>query len=391
MKLFFIKVLVTALLVLAFVPLFNYFIDPLDIFNSPSVRYVNAKKPMIEENLRTWKTYKLDNKPEVIFLGTSRTHVGLDPSNKNFEGQKTFNCALYTGLPYEYEYFFDKALKSGNLKTVIIGLDFFAFYHKMLFQDDFKREDFTGNAKYKYLFSSSVFLKSISTVQKQSNISRFIPNGMGNSLAYQQDVYNLGGHGELFRIGARNYVTKAYSEKKELNMSQVAHLQAFERILDKAYKNNIKVILFISPSHARQWEALDVALGMDKWENWKKKIILINEKAASDNNKTPFLLWDFSGYSTFTMEEIPPVGDIKAKMGWYWDASHYKKELGDIMLDRIFGSNFANGDKYKDFGVVLNSQNFDEHISNMKKQREIWLKKHPAYVEEFEKLRKEVR
>lgn len=269
---FFSKTIVSTILIMAVIGLFNYVIDPIDIFDSFRIKNINANKPMIEENMRTWKAYKLDSSPEVIFLGASRTHVGLDPSNKNFEGQKTFNCALYTGLPYEYEYFFDKSLKNGNLKTVIIGLDFVVFYHKLLFQDDFKKDDFVEKQKYSYLFSFNMVKKSLDTIRKQSAIPRFLANGMGNSEAYQQDVYNLGGHGELFRMGARNYVAKAYSERKELNMSQVAHLQAFDRILNKAYKNNIKVILFISPSHARQWEALDTALGMDKWENWKKKI-----------------------------------------------------------------------------------------------------------------------
>lgn len=389
MRGFFIKVVTVAGLLTLSIVLLNYFIDPLDIFSSKKIKGLNYSKPMIEENMRTWKAYKLDNKPEVIFLGTSRTHVGLDPSNLNFVGKEVFNSSLYTGLPYEYEYYFDKALLGGRLKNIILGLDFFAFYHKMLYQDDFRKDDFDNIGKYKYLLSFDILLKTFQTIKKQSSIPRFLDNGMGNALAYEQDVYNLGGHGELFRQAAKNYVNKAYSEKKELNMQQYEHLRAFEKILKKAYKNDINIILFISPSHARQWEALDVAVGIDKFDQWKRTLLLINEQVAADFSKKPFNFWDFSGYHNLTTEKPPPIGDTKAQMKYYWDASHYKKELGDIMLDRIFDTNFSNGNFYSDFGVLLDINNINEHLNRQQLERQQWLEKYPEYVEEFHALRQE--
>jgi hypothetical protein len=51
-------------------------------------------------------------------------------------------------------------------------------------------------------------------------------------------------------------------------------------------------------------------------------------------------------------------------MKYHWEASHYKKELGDIVLDRLL-----NISPYKDFGVELNIQNIDNHIQNLREDR----------------------
>jgi len=69
--------------------------------------------------------------------------------------------------------------------------------------------------------------------------------------------------------------------------------------------------------------------------------------------------------------------DPKIEMKWHWEASHYKHELGLIVLDRLIGLS-----EYQDFGVVLNSGNIKEHLENQKKQRAIFI--------DSEKYKKEV-
>jgi hypothetical protein len=51
-------------------------------------------------------------------------------------------------------------------------------------------------------------------------------------------------------------------------------------------------------------------------------------------------------------------------MKYHWEASHYKKELGDIVLERLL-----NISPYKDFGVELNSENIDSHIQKLRDDR----------------------
>ena len=65
---------------------------------------------------------------------------------------------------------------------------------------------------------------------------------------------------------------------------------------------------------------------------------------------------DFSVYNFLTSEIVPINKNIQMK--YYWEGSHYKNELGLIVLDRLTGN-----DKYKDFGVQLNIKNIDEYLN----------------------------
>ena len=55
----------------------------------------------------------------------------------------------------------------------------------------------------------------------------------------------------------------------------------FKKIVEFCRQNNIELIVFISPSHATQWEALRVTDRWDSFEEWKRKMVAI----------TP--VWDF--------------------------------------------------------------------------------------------------
>ena len=80
--------------------------------------------------------------------------------------------------------------------------------------------------------------------------------------------------------------------------------------------------------------------------------------------------------------------DPKARMKWYWDSSHYKKELGDIVLDRMFDGNFSGGGDCPDFGVKLTSQNIDAHLSKLRTDRAKWRASNPVDVAEIDALKK---
>ncbi|MGH1600970.1 hypothetical protein [Campylobacter majalis] len=51
-------------------------------------------------------------------------------------------------------------------------------------------------------------------------------------------------------------------------------------------------------------------------------------------------------------------------MQYYWEASHFKKEFGNIVLDEIVGVSH-----HEKMYVKLTSNNIDEHLQNLKKDR----------------------
>jgi hypothetical protein len=163
-----------------------------------------------------------------------------------------------------------------------------------------------------------------------------------------------------------------------------ASLVHFRTLVEECRRHNTHLIVLISPAHARQWSGIWATGLWPEVERWKQELVKILEEDALQNpDKEPFVLWDFGGYNSVTTEEIPLIGDTTTKMRWYWESSHYKKEVGDMMLERIL--NYPNPERQlpPDFGLKLASGNIDEHLRTMSEQQRIWHLQHQQDLQEI--------
>ena len=122
------------------------------------------------------------------------------------------------------------------------------------------------------------------------------------------------------------------------------------------------------------------------WEKWKFEIVRINEVEAKRHGKEPFPIWDFSGFNSVTTETIPPINDSESQMQWYWESSHYKRELGDLVLDRVFNYNNLSRNVPDDFGVLLSLDNIASHLSKVRSDYDIWKTAFFQYVDEINRI-----
>jgi hypothetical protein len=86
--------------------------------------------------------------------------------------------------------------------------------------------------------------------------------------------------------------------------------------------------------------------------------------------------------NTYTAEAVPPKND-PAPMQWYWESSHYKKELGDRVLDRVFGYQAHGRTVAPDFGVLLTSANIEEHLASIRSAQAHYEAEHPEDLAEL--------
>ena len=160
-------------------------------------------------------------------------------------------------------------------------------------------------------------------------------------------------------------IKKYYKNISSNNIYKDTGMSSFEdfrTILELCYRNKINLDIVFGPSHIRQWEAFKYYKNIETWYKWKKDVVLFVEKIAKEQEKNPYRIMDFSIYHELTAETVPT--NPKQKMKYHWEASHYKKELGDIVLDRLLDIS-----PYKDFGIEINSKNIDEHIQNLREDR----------------------
>ena len=123
----------------------------------------------------------------------------------------------------------------------------------------------------------------------------------------------------------------------------------------------------------------------NKFDNWKRNLTLLNEKVALGYSLIPYNVWDFSGYNSYNSISLPSIENKEQQLDWFWESTHYKKELGDLMLNEMFNSNNLDIQNKKKFGKKITSKNVDEHLKKNKKDQISW---EDNFKLEFSELKK---
>jgi hypothetical protein len=169
--------------------------------------------------------------------------------------------------------------------------------------------------------------------------------------------------------------------------TQATSFDYVRRIVEYCRENGVDLRIYTTPAHARNME-ITVATGA--WpaiETGKRKLVaLLAEDAARHPGKQPFPFFDFADYSTITTETLPPIAS-KAEMRNYWDSSHFKESVGDLVLDRLFGVAAPGPGIPEDFGVKLDSSNIEDHLQAVRGRQEAYRATH---IEDVMAIRKMV-
>lgn len=347
-------VLSLALGLLALVATINFTTNPLGMYG-PGKAF-----PAATAYARLYKIEAVKReRPDVIITGSSRADIGLNPREEFFPGMRPYNFALSAATIYEQRRTLEFAQAVHPLKKAIITLDLFTFNALKVDNKQFDPERLSPESlhqpraffdTYGTVFSLDTLLVSLKHRRYIKRLERYSyskPNGHklhndGAWTAAHKGAFSMfdkpPAEGET-GIGDFSF---AYSGKPGDTVFQ--HLDA---MLDLSRKNNIDVILLISPVHETELRRMPKALQ----EEWKRKLVERVRANAYKYNTKPYPLWDFATFNSITTENIPPRGDTKTQMKWFWDTNHYKEELGYLIFKKILGLPGKN--TYPDFGVRL--------------------------------------
>lgn len=397
---------------LLFIPIFNFVVDSYNIYPSPKIQGFNAIKPEFAGHMRMAKAIDIDRfHPDGIALGSSRTSAGIDPEHSGWN--KSISCCYNLGIHganiYEIMRYFQHSHKLSPLEQVALGLDFYMFNHYKQNSEDFDESrlsvtsDGMPNSDYRIhdllptLISADACLASITTIKKQLNDGKsylHLLNGQWEWSHNKVRIKKAGGHHKAFINNEKSYISNTWFPEPYNQYSFIdpetksSTFEYYAILLKTAYRYHIDLRIFISPSHVRQWEALRAEGLWPLFEEWKQKLVEINEQEAARSGESPYPLWDFSGYNSLTTEDVPPDGDSETQMKWYWESSHYKKELGDLVLDRIFDYHHPERIVPDDFGVLLTPKNIIAHLVQIRAKQREYQRLHPEDVAEIEELAK---
>lgn len=337
--------LATLLATVALCGAFNVVIDPLGIFGTPRISGLNATKPYLDHHrdLARWQAARRLCPTAGIF-GNSRAEIGFDPEHPGFAAHDlvAYNHAI-PGTPINTAlrqlHWLDHA--GCKPKLVIVGVDFFDFLGAPPARvpppaiPPAPRID--GSVLAETVFSVTGLRDSLTTIaiQHASHPATLSPRGFNPLLNYIPEV-EQSGHYALFRQRAlenlRNWTRKSPRIHPDNGVRSVeyAGLDAF---LHDAATMGATVHVVIYPYHAQMRLMMERAGLGELFVEWKASVLAAAERARTGN--AAIKVWDFSGISTETTEPIPAPGDRQTQLTYYWEAGHFKKALGDRILDRI--------------------------------------------------------
>ena len=125
----------------------------------------------------------------------------------------------------------------------------------------------------------------------------------------------------------------------------------------------------------------------EEFENWKRNLFQIIELKKERALQHKINIYDFSGFNTFTSEAIPNKEnkeDLQTNMEWYLESSHYKRRLGNKIIERLL----TEEDNSKNsFGIKLSKDNIERHLVKIQNERELWKNNFPQYSKEIYALK----
>ncbi|MGL4502830.1 MAG: hypothetical protein ACRCU2_27455 [Planktothrix sp.] len=362
---------------LAMIAGFNGFFDPYEVLGTPTIKRVNHVKREKDVQVRLFKAVAVNRiEAQSLFLGSSRTEYGLDTHHPGLsEYQPGFNLAITGGNMYEVRRYFDHAIATQpEVKEIVLGIDFFMFNQFRENTPDFKEErletrNLLAGDVFEILLSKQAVISSLKTLKnsflRPNNPGFFYADGRRNPDSTIEQVYFNQGVIPRFRMVLRDFLARP--DLYGTYQLSPDYLEDLQTIITTSQQQGIRLHLFISPSHAMQWEAIRVAGLWSEFEDWKRAIV----------NLSP--IWDFSGYNSMTTEAIANP------MQYYIESSHYRKELGDLVLYHIL--DYQPETVPSDFGLLLTPSNLETHLEQIRRDRELWAKENPEWVEFVDALK----
>lgn len=362
---------------------FNWWVDPYAIYREHSTPPNNPQTLLIM-NERVFKTVALaKTRADIVLLGTSVTDLGVGREHPAFAGKRVLNMATFGQPIAESRLLMERVLSHDKPPIIVLGLDLLAFNELLAKPSDFVMENYSVERPFVLLLSISTLVDSWKAVRHPAPVARQCCDADGFRAAQN----TAGDARTQFIANERAYLREKYLPYPECRFSLTgkkgeSSMNELRAMIALAHKHHVDFRLFISPSHARQWETIAVAGMSNIWEEWKRELVSINENEAHLNDASPFSLWDFSGYDVLSSEALPAQNDTSRLMHWYSDSAHYLPALGKLVVQRMFTATEDNLPHA--WGQRLEAGNIEMHLTQLRLAQQSYRESHAQDIAEIQ-------
>ncbi|WP_426071018.1 hypothetical protein [Janthinobacterium sp. DSP2-3-3] len=359
---------------LALVSAVNYRVDPylLHQWDTPLVQRL---RPTYEK-LAVWgKTYAVARyRPAVVYIGNSRTEMGLPTGVRAlFEGKSVFNSAVSGASIGDAILLAEHAARVSHVDTMVWGIDAPSF--SMELGSAGVEPALTDGGPAFFARRALLNLKRGLTVDMTRDSWRILSGSYDgaclSSLALhgQRDQSCITSRNHGWAGTARAFTPRLQEFGDGLGPTAPA-LQAFDASVGKLCRGGTRLRVYINPTHALTLGALYWRGKWDAMQQWQRDLAQMAGRYRRQG--CDVRVYDFSGFNSITSEPIPQVTGAR-EMRYYWEASHYRDNVGHFILARLFG---GAPRPPADFGVELTETGIAAHQAAMRAARERYHARH---------------
>ena len=365
-------------LVLGAVSFMNYQVDPylLHQWDSPLLQ----RPRQLNEKLGAWaKTYAVARyRPAIIYIGNSRTEMGLPTRVRAlFDGKRIFNSAVSGASIGDAIRLAEHAARVSRVETMVWGIDAPTFSLDM---GAARVEDSLTGAEHGFFARRAlVNLKRGLTLDMTQDSVRILTGHAGDTCRSNLAVYGQRDEtctlkGIKHWLGTKDAIPVRLQEFGAGLGPTPPSTTAFDASIGKLCRSGTRLRLYINPTHALTLYALYWRGKWDAMQAWQRGLVQVIEHHRAQG--CDVRLHDFSGFNSITSEATPLVSG-KPDMHYYWEVSHYRDNVGRLILARLFGGDTPPP---ADFGVELTQANIDAHQAATRAARERYRVEHAREV-----------
>ncbi len=317
---------------------FSYVVDPWGLHGLPRWQGFNAVKLRPDRSIGDIKlAAALAARPDAIILGNSRMDIGFDPAAPAWRGiaDRPYNLGVPgAGIRGSISHLETLVHQGIVPRLVVVGLDPFDFLGAST--SDMPRPTDGWFWRKLRLSAQSVatgeaFADSLRTVLEQGNshVAQVAEDGF-NPMTDYVALANDEGYFNLFRQSAQEIARRLAHVNRTADWHRSANDLAIDRLLAMAWEHGFRIEAVIYPFHLETHALIDGNELGPMFLDWRQTMAGKFRSAATGGAKVRLV--DAAIFNEVTTEPIPPRGNTREHMQWYWDPGHFKKALGDRLL-----------------------------------------------------------
>lgn len=397
---------------------FNVIVDPYGIFRLVDAPGFNAVKPKAGVHGSMAKAYQvLRVQPRGLILGNSRAEVGFDPNHPAWpeSARPVFNLALPgtgTRTTLLYLHHVLEAHKNNPPTIVVWGIDFMDFLtdldsppvsrdglskqdQRLLANPDGTRNPALWLARLRDSAEATLTLNTLldSTITLRQQRNPYAENltylGFNPMRDYLRITADEGYWSIFLQRDLENI--KAYSKRPrdifDASGASSPALDNLRHVIRLCRKHRIDLRLVLYPYHAHLMETLYLTGHWKTFEKWKRTVAHLVHDEALAAGMPPIPLWDFSRFNTYSQSAVPDKNDRSTANPWYWEAGHFKRELGNRVLEQVL-----HGEPVRsDIGLRLDTADLEAELASQRELAAAYRAEHKTELGHLATLASELR